>query len=301
MATRADAPSRRRHELAEPDSRFVTLNGVEVHYQASGDAGPPVMLLHHFYGNAFTWRHVLAGLGPDHRVVAFDRPGFGLTQRPRRGAWNGRNPYTRGAAADLVVGLADHLAFDRPVLVGSSAGGTVALETYARHRERVGALALLSPAITGDIGPPAQLRPMLRAAPARWLASRVVRRVGRDITRERVGKSWAQPNLVTDADVDAYTRPLEVPGWPRGLWELVTSEPPPALVDVLGRIDVPTLVVAGDHDPVIPARTSRRTAEHIPGARFEVIRDAGHTPQEERPGQLVDLLRDFLQNVTAAG
>lgn len=286
-----------RHELADADSRFVELEDVDVHFKEAGSAGLPVLLLHHFYGNAFTWRHVLAGLAPDHRVAAFDRPAFGLTERPRRPDWNGRNPYTRGVAADLTAGLADHLGFDRPVLVGSSAGGTVALETYARHRDRVRALVLLSPAITGDIGPPAQLRPALRSAPARWVGPRVVRRLGRDIDTRRVGRSWARPSRVTADDVDAYTRPLAVPGWQRGLWELVTAEPPPSLAELLSRIDVPTLVIAGDLDPVIRANVNRRTAAHIPGARFEVVRDCGHTPHEERPDELVPILRRFLDGL----
>jgi pimeloyl-ACP methyl ester carboxylesterase len=120
-------PSHR--ELAYPDSRFVRLQGVEVHHTITGapDA-PALMLSHHFYGSAPTWRGLTAQLEDRYRLVAFDRPGFGLTERLPREAWNGANPYTRDTAARIGWELLDHLGIDQAVLVGSSAGGTNVLE-----------------------------------------------------------------------------------------------------------------------------------------------------------------------------
>lgn len=286
--------------LGDADSRFADLLGIDVHHKVAGDTGPAVVLLHHFFGSVMTWRHVLDGLAPVARVAAFDRPGFGLTERPPRHRWNGRHPYTRTTAADLTVALMDHLGFERAVLVGSSAGGTIALETVARHRDRVAGLVLLSPAITGDVGPPAQWRPLLGALPARWIAGPIVRRMGSDVTVERVARNWADPSRAGEGDLDAYARPLRVRGWARGLWDVVTAEPPPNLVDLLGRIDVPTIVAAGDDDSVITPAMSRRTAAHIPSARFELL-PGGHTPQEEHPEAVVSLVAGFLAELDGGG
>jgi pimeloyl-ACP methyl ester carboxylesterase len=289
------APAR---ELADPDSRFATLGGLDVHHKVAGDPSAPTLVLHHhFYGNVFTWRHVLDGMADDHHVAAFDRPGFGLTERPARSRWGDEHPYTRRASARITVELLDHLGVDRAVMVGSSAGGTVALETYDLAPERVRALVLLSPAITGDVGPPASLRPLLRSPQIRLLGPRLVERFAGEVTLERIARGWHDPSRATDHDLDAYTRPLRTERWQHGFVDLFGAEAPPDLTDLLRRVDVPTLVVSGAFDRVISATWNRRTAAAIPGARFEVIPDCGHTPHEECPDALLALVRDFLTTV----
>jgi pimeloyl-ACP methyl ester carboxylesterase len=281
-------------ELADPDSRFATFAGIDVHHKVAGPpSAPAIVLYHHFYGNAITWRHVMAGLADEYRVAAFDRPGFGLTERP---AINGTHPspYARETAARITLALLDSLGAEQAVLVGSSAGGTVALETYALAPERVRALALLSPAITGDVGPPPALRPFLRSPQAVRVAPHLIGRLAGEITLERITRSWHDPSRATEADLEAYTRPMQVEGWQRGYLGVFTAEEPPDLRGLLPRIEVPTLVVAGSSDPVITPRWNRRTALAIPDARFEELAGCGHTPQEECPDALLDLLRGFL-------
>ncbi len=285
-------------ELADPDSRFARLGGIEVHHKVAGDPdAAAVVLLHHFHGNVATWRHVQRGLADRYRVIAFDRPGFGLTERPRRRRWNGTNPYTRAASVDLTTALLDHLDVDRAVLVGSSAGGTIALETYQRAPGRVRGLGLLAPAITGDVGPPPHVRRIMQRAPLRALGPPLVRRFAGDITRERVSGSWADPTLATPDDVDAYARAMRADGWARGYWELFSAEPPPNLSTLLPRVEVPTVVVSGDSDRVVAPVLSRRTAAAIPGARYVELPRAGHTPQEERPDAVTQVLRAFLDDL----
>jgi pimeloyl-ACP methyl ester carboxylesterase len=291
------APAR---ELADPDSRFATFAGIDVHHKVVGDPTAPALVLHHhFYGNVFTWRHVLDGLAGDHQVAAFDRPGFGLTERLPRARWGDEHPYTRRTSARITLELLDHLGIDAAVLVGSSAGGTAALETYALAPERVRALVLLSPAITGDVGPPPAFRPLLRNPQVQRLGPAIVERFAGEITLERIARSWHDPTRATDEDLDAYTRPLRVERWQHGFLDLFGAEPPPNLTELLPRITVPTMVVSGASDRVISASWNRHTAAAIPGARYEVIPDCGHTPQEECPDALLALVRDFLGDLPA--
>jgi pimeloyl-ACP methyl ester carboxylesterase len=301
---RSDELAHRR--FAGPDSRFAELAGLDVHHVVAGedhagDDAPGVVLLHHFYGNTTTWRHVLAGLAQDAHAVAFDRPAFGLTDRPGRGEWSDGNPYTRERSARITLALLDHLGMERAVLVGSSAGGSAALESYALAPERVAGLVLVSPAITGDVGPPAALRGTLAAPQFRALAPTFISRFSGDITRQRISRSWADPSRATDEDVAAYTLPQQVPGWELALYELFVAEPPPDLRDVLARIDVPTVVVAGARDGVISPATNRRTAAAIPTGRYVEIPDCGHTPQEECPDALIEVIRDVLAEADRRG
>jgi pimeloyl-ACP methyl ester carboxylesterase len=284
--------------LADGDGRFAAHLGIEVHHRRWGsDHRPTVLLLHHFYGSVATWRHVAGDLAPDHHVLAYDRPGFGLTERPPRSRWNGTHPYTRDTSARIGLSLLDAAAAEEAVLIGASAGGTTALEIYRHAPERVRALVLISPAITGDIGPPGFLRPALRLPPANRIGPAAIRRLAGEVTAERVGGGWHDPSRVTTADVDAYARPLRVDGWNVGLWEAMTAEPPPDLRQALPRIEVPTLVVVGASDQVISPRWNRRTAAAIPGARLEVLADCGHTPHEECPERLMPVIRRFLDEV----
>ncbi len=289
------AATRSHRDLAYPDSRFARLAGVDVHHLDSGSAGGETLLLsHHFYGSAPTWRKVIDRLQARHRLIAFDRPGFGLTERPRRRHGNGANPYTRDAAARIGWELLDHLDVEEAVLVGSSAGGTNVLEMYARQPARVRALVLVGPAITGDVGPPDPLRPLLRSSPVRSLVPHVIRRLVGEIDIARISASWADPGRAGEADAEPYRRMLEVDGWDRGFWEVVTAEGSPNLSDLLPRIDVPVLVVSGGSDPVVEPRLSERAAAAIPDARFERLEGCGHTPQEECPDGLTNVLESFL-------
>jgi pimeloyl-ACP methyl ester carboxylesterase len=282
-------------ELADPDGRFARLAGLDVHHKVAGEpTDPTVLLLHHFHGNVATWRHVMAGLADDHQVVAFDRPGFGLTERPVPNGRGPDDPYARATSVRIALDLLDEVDARDVVLVGSSAGGTVALETYAAAPERVRALVLLSPAITGDVGPPEPLRPLLRSAPVRALAPRLIARMAGDLTAERITRSWHDPSRATADDLDAYARPLLAEGWQHGYLGVFSADEPPDLRHLLPRIEVPTLVVAGASDRIISPTWNRRTASAIPDARFEVLSACGHTPQEECPDELLALVRDFL-------
>jgi pimeloyl-ACP methyl ester carboxylesterase len=286
---------RSHRELAYPDSRFVRLQGVEVHHTVAGEEGAPALLLsHHFYGSAPTWRGLTTALDDRYRMVAFDRPGFGLTERLPRGAWNGTNPYTRATAARIGWELLDHLGIDEAVLVGSSAGGTNVLEMARLEPGRVRGLVLISPAVTGDIGPPGWARPVLRSPQVRSVAPRLVRRFAGDVDVARVTSSWADPSRATPAVAEPYQRMLQVEGWESGFWEVMTAEPRPDLREVVRTLPVPTLVVAGARDRVIHPRWNRRTADAIPDGRYVELPGCGHTPQEECPEALAREIRAFV-------
>ena len=288
-----------RRDLARPGSRFVRLDGVEVHHEVYGpvDAAPdtPTLLMaHHFYGSTPVWDRLTPLLSDRYRIVTWDRPGFGLTERPLHGMLP-HNPYTREAAARLGWSLLDALDVEDAVLVGASAGGTNVLEMYAMAPDRVRAIVLLAPAITGDVGAPPQLRRLLRTTPLRRLGPRVVERFIGDITPERSTRSWNDPSRAHDIDLAAYRDLVRVEGWSRGLWEVMTAEGPPDLRRVLRSITVPTLVVTGAQDRTIAPRWGRWVAAVVPGGRFELLPDCGHVPHQERPEELARFVRPFLE------
>jgi len=294
-----------RRELARPASRFTRVDGLEIHHEIHGPDGdaPTLLLSHHFYGSTPVWDRLVPHLADRYRVVSWDRPGFGLTERPVRTTARGTtqtHPYTRERAAALGWGLLDELGVQRAVLVGASAGGTNVLEMYAQQPERVEALILLAPAITGDVGAPPPLRPLLRTTPLRRLGPRVVERVIGDITRERSTRSWADPSRAQDEDLAPYRDLVRIEGWSRGLWEVMTAERPPDLRRVLRSVTRPALVVTGAQDRTIAPRWGRWVAATMPTGRFALLPDAGHVPHQERPAELAAILQPFLAEVLSA-
>ena len=80
-------------ELADPDSQFIEINNLQVHYKKAGNGEPVFILLHGFGASTFSWREVIDPLSAIGTVIAYDRPAFGLTERPME--WEGDNPYTQ--------------------------------------------------------------------------------------------------------------------------------------------------------------------------------------------------------------
>ncbi len=269
-------------QLADPDSRFTTVNGLQVHYKVAGQGEPVLLLLHGFGASTFSWRKVLEPLGQHGTVIAFDRPGFGLTERPL--TWSGENPYSVESQADMAVGLLDELGVQRAILVGHSAGGTVAVETYLRHPERVQALVLVDAAVYETGGPAGNwfLRLLIRSPQGRHLGPLLVRSIaswGEGVLEQ----SWHDPSRITEQDRAGYRKPLQAENWDRALWELTAAAQPLELEKQLDAIRVPTLVLTGDDDRIVPAEQSVRLAGAIPGASLVVIAACGHLPQEEQP------------------
>ena len=145
--------------LADEDSKFIQVNGVNVHYKIYGTGEPVLILLHGFGASLFSWHEVTTPLAEYGTVIAYDRPAFGLTERPLE--WEGENPYSQDAQVELVIGLMDALGVEKATLVGNSAGGTVSMLTALKYPERIESLILVDPAVYAGGGAPAWIRPVL--------------------------------------------------------------------------------------------------------------------------------------------
>jgi pimeloyl-ACP methyl ester carboxylesterase len=282
--------------LADPDSLFVTVDALRVHTKVAGEGEPALLLLHGFGASLFSWREVTQPLGEVGTVVAFDRPAFGLTERPMPGEWDGESPYGQAAQVELTVGLMDALGIERAVLVGNSAGGTVAALTALRHPERVEALVLVDAAIYAGGGSPPWILPLLRTPQMRRLGPLFTRRI-RDWGMDFGRSAWHDPSLMTPEVWEGYTRPLQVENWDRALWELTIADRPTDLAERLDELAMPALVITGDDDRIVPTEQSIRLAEELPDADLVVVPECGHVPQEECPEAFLEAMFGFLEGL----
>lgn len=284
-------------DLVDSDSEFHSIHGLRVHVKRAGEGRPVLVLLHGFSASMFSWRKVMAPLAERSMVVAYDRPAFGLTDRPLSGEWDpdvwpGGSPYGPEAQVEILVGILDALGVERAVLVGNSMGGAVAALTAARRPERVQALVLVD-AYLDRAGVPTALQSVMR--------SPIGRRVGPTMLSPMAAGLGpglralvADPATVTPEMVEGYARPLRLPRADRALWELTAAGVFHVGEAELRRIAVPTLVLRGQADRLVTAAAAQRAADLIPGATVQTIPGAGHVPQEEQPTLFIQAIAEFL-------
>lgn len=283
-------------QLADPDSQFVEVNGLDVHTKEMGEGGTPLILLHGFAASTFSWREVMQPLAQDQRVVAFDRPAFGLTERPMPGEWSGQNPYSADAASDLTVGLMDELGIDQGVLVGNSAGGTVVLYTALRYPERVKALVLVDPAVYSGGGSAGWLRSIFTSPQGRRIGplfARAIQNWGYQFGQS----AWHDPSKFSDDIWAGFSKPLQAENWDRALWEFTQASRPLGLPERLAELSMPVLVITGDDDRIVPTEQTVRLAGEIAGAQLVVIPNCGHVPHEECPAAFLTAVDNFLSRL----
>jgi pimeloyl-ACP methyl ester carboxylesterase len=281
-------------ELADPDSLFVEINGLTVHYKIMGQGEPVFVLLHGFGASLYSWHAVMEPLSQYGTVIAFDRPAFGLTERPM--TWNGESPYSPQAQVDLLLGLLDHFNVDKAILVGNSAGGTVSMNFYLQHPERVEALVLVDPAVYGGGGAPAGTQWLLRTPQMRHIGPLIARQI-QVRGPELLQTAWYNPAKLTQETIDAYQKPLSVENWDKALWELTIASQESNLPDRLAEFTLPVLVITGDTDRIVPTENSIALAGELPSATLVVIPLAGHVPHEEQPALFMQAVDVFLKTL----
>ncbi len=287
--------------LARDNTSFATLEGLSVHYRSVDPAAEPsadapgFVLLHGFGSNLRSWRALYEPLSDYGQVVALDRPGFGLTEKPS--AWQGTNPYSPTGQQEIVLALMDEVVLEQAVLVGNSAGGTLALQLALNHPDRVRALVLLSPAAYAGGGTPGWARPLLFTPQLERVGPLIMRQFGSEQGLNLLRDSWSNPDNITDQMVEDYQLAQRTTNWDEALWELTQASRAPNFTDQrLSSVAVPTLVLSGADDPVVPPAQSERLARAIPNARYQSLNNCGHLPHEECPDAVLGAVQTWLQD-----
>lgn len=233
----------------------------------SGGAGAPLVLLHPGISDATIWDRLLPSL-TDHRVVRYDRPGYGRAPRPTEPL----------RPVDHLLGLLDALALDRVHLVGNSNGGGTSLALATTHPDRVASLTLLCTAVPGYPWPEDAGDPEIEAEYERLTEERDVE--GLTDLYLRVFAACGTDDYLR-AQVRATTE-LELSG------EDVT-EPNPVVWEAVGDIAVPTSIVVGDRDDPDTVLVDLALAEAMP--RAELVRlDVDHLPQYRDPAAVAEIV-----------
>jgi pimeloyl-ACP methyl ester carboxylesterase len=284
--------------MSESSARQIELHGHPVTYHRMGE-GPAVLLIHGITSSSRTWREVMPGLAADHTVIAPDLLGHGRSAKPR-------GDYSLGGYASGLRDLLVALEIPRATVVGHSLGGGVAMQFAYQFPERLERLVLVD---SGGLGSEVNL--VLRAATlpgAEYvlplLASRPLRGAS-----AAVGGVLGRVGLRASADVKGMAEGFESLGDGEARRAFVHTarsviDPAGQRVDATDRLylaeHVPSLIVWGDRDRMIPVRHGEEAHALMPNSRFEVFEDAGHFPFNDDPTRFVALLRDFMATTDPA-
>ena len=276
----------------------LTLHGHRVSYRTAG-SGPVLLLLHGIANSSETWESVAQALSARFTLIAPDLLGHGDSATPR-------GDYSLGAHASGVRDILTALGHEHVTVIGHSLGGGIAMQFAYQFPERCERLVLVS---SGGLGREVHL--LLRAAAlpgADWvlplITSRRVVGVGRTI-----GGLLERVRLAPDGDVKVLANgfaSLHSTGARQAFLHTVRAviEPGGQRVSANNRLALagllPSLVLWGECDSIIPVEHGRAAHEAMPGSRFEVFPDAGHMPHDDDPARFAELLIDFCESTEPA-
>jgi pimeloyl-ACP methyl ester carboxylesterase len=282
-------------DFAEPGSKFIEINDVTVHYKETGAGETTFILLHGFGASLFSWREVMDDFAECGRVIAYDRPAFGLTERPMPEDWT-ENPYGMKANVELLRGLMDAVGIEKAVLVGNSAGGGVATAFGLEYPQRVEALILVDPGLGGGRGPqfPAWALPLMWTPQMRHLGPLTMRDYQESLP-QTIQREWFDQSKLTDEIRREPLKVFKIQNWDRAFYELTFAPAYPELRPLLPQLTVPVFIVAGAEDRLIRSWYFEAVSQEIPGAELALIPNCGHVPQEECPGEFMEEVVNYLQ------
>ncbi|MBF7731048.1 alpha/beta fold hydrolase [Pseudomonas sp. N040] len=274
---------------APAPSTFIEVQGMSVHVRDEGprDDPTPLLLLHGTSSSLHTWEGWAAALKATHRVIRVDLPGFGLTGPFPDG------DYRMAHYSAFIAGLLDALQVERVVLAGNSLGGQIAWETALAWPQRVSRLILVDAA-----GFPMQSTSVpigFRIARIPELAPLVGKILPRSMIESSVRNVYGDPERVTAQLVERYYQLTLRPGNRQALVQRFSQRDDPRLNQPrISRLGLPTLIIWGGRDGLIPPEHAALFQAAIKGSEVSMFETLGHVPQEEDAAATVAVVEAFL-------
>ena len=276
----------------------ITIHGHQVRFRMAG-SGPVLLLVHGITGSSANWRRVIGPLSERYTVIAPDMQGHGESAKPR-------GDYSLGAFASGIRDLLVALGHDRATVVGHSLGGGVAMQFAYQFPERLERLVLVS---SGGLG--REVSPLIRSATlpgSEFVLPLLVAEPIRNAVRA-INSALGRVGLKAGSDLEEVARGFGSLGdmeTRRAFIHTVRGivEPGGQRVQANDRLylaaGVPTLIVWGQKDPIIPVAHAQVAHDAMPGSRLELFAGSGHFPQLDNAIGFTRVLEDFMSTTEAA-
>ncbi len=273
------------------DMKTLSYDGVNIKYIDRG-AGQPLLLLHGFGASSYSWRYIIDKFSVNYRVIAIDLKGFGLSGKPTD------EKYSPSDQSQIIINFIKDLGLKDVILVGHSFGGAVALFSYLEMQKSnytpVVKMILIDSASYKQEFPyfiqilrtPLLNRLTLFVLPDKVNANMLLK------------KAFYDDSKITKEMINIYASYLGLAGAYHALIktsELILPKNIDDIVYQYKQINIPTLVIWGDKDEIVPLEVGQRLSRDISTANLHIIKDCGHVPQEECPVETIRLFEGFLE------
>lgn len=271
------------------DGHRTSVTGL--HYEIFG-SGDPILAIHGLGASIYTWRK-LKGRLSDHKLILIDLKGHGESIKPRD------TNYSIPDQVELVLQFIREHDLKNLTLMGNSYGGAVSLMVAIRlckeEPERLSQLVLIcSGGYNQDL--PWHLK-LMRTPGLGWLALHLLPATVNTLTV--LLYSYYKKRLISWKQCKAYAKPIRSPGGRHALIQIAKQAVPDNFEELIAQypaISVPTLLIWGRNDRVIPLSIGERLNRDIPNSRLVVLDDVGHVPQEEKPEETIGVILNFLEH-----
>ena len=277
-------------------SAFNAAPGVSLYFETSGnrESGKDILFVHGLGASTRNWSDVRSHFERAHRVTLLDLKGPGCSSRPRDG------DYSLDQQAGLLLAfLANHFS-EAPLIIAHSYGGAVVLLALVKqHRE--GRPLSASGLVLVDVPAYPQPLPFFLKALHNPILNRIVSFLPARVQVEfRLKKSFFDHSKLTPTIIDRYVDVMKAPNSHYALALAARQMMPPDIdlyLEGIRRLEVPTLLVWGQNDTVVPLRTAQRLQSDLKTCVLEVINSCGHVPQQERPEEFIRVVQEYLDKV----
>lgn len=273
-----------------PRDQYINVGQVNTRFRASGDEGTTVLLIHGIGDSVETWMLNINSLAEHHRVYALDLVGFGRSDKPAV-------PYSLAYGAQFVNDFMEAQRIDQATLIGNSMGGAVSLQFAIQFPDKLEKLVL-----EASLGLGKEINLLFRL-PTLPVIGELLTRPSRKGTTKVFKEILYDPALVTDELVELYYQLSALPGAQKSFLSAlragvnfwgVRPEVVRSIVDNLGTITAPTLVIWGRQDRILPVAHAEVAKSRTPNAHLHILDSCGHGPHFERPAEFNATVIEFL-------
>jgi len=270
------------------EAEYIVVNGTKIRYIVKG-SGSPVLLVHGFGQFLEVWWFNIGPLSQHYQVYAMDLPGHGLSEKPAVDC-------TFSIVTEFIIDFMEALGIGHASLIGHSMGGSICLDEAINFPDKVDRIILVD---SGGLSEKVPLLYRLCALPV--LGDILVRPTIKAGVRHGIKRAFYNPDLVTEDMVNLNYELLRKPGVKATMLSIIRSgisisrsNPETIITDKLRLVKVPTLLIHGAQDAVIPLKYAQNASRLIPDCRLEIINECGHCPHLEKASEFNEAVISFL-------
>jgi len=262
------------------ETAVCETNQINTHYLRTGGHKPPVVLLHGLTANGACWTDLAKSLATEYDVIMPDARGHGKSSAPDQG-------YRYQDLANDVIGLVDALRLTTPILVGHSMGGLTATVVASRNPQRLRGLVLADPTFL-SLKVQLEVQGSDVADQHRKNLSKSLDELIAEVRTRHPNRSLATAELIARARLQTNMSAFDI-----------LTPPNPQFMQLVGDIEVPSLIVIGDKGNVVTPALAAELLRLNPRFQVQQIQDAGHGLHYDQPEQFADVVKTFLRSTEA--